>query len=224
MMAPRAKGPDVEMAALHQKRLDLATKRHETSAAQGAAENVVAGVADRRQAALLVEARGGTPSETPAEVDRARAIAEATVRDARERAEALGQVEQEIVAEEEAVIDHHPGDYEQKRDAAVKDALSKLGSALDAVSEAVVAGRAARHAGEVVRQSCRRRRLDVPAEMPLADLGGAASEISGLRQVWGRFASPPKTSLSVPEVRESGRRANASSSPPGPEPLLERIG
>jgi hypothetical protein len=190
-MAPRVKGPDDEMAALQQRRVELATKRHTVDAAESAARAVVDGAQDRRRAVLLAEARGETPSETAEHVDHERRTAEMAVSEARERSDVLRTVEQEIGEAEEAVIDRHPDHYERKREAAVEEALSRLGSALDAVGEAVVAGRAARHAGGVVRMSCRRRRLDVPAEMPLADLGGAVSEISGLRQVWVRFASPP---------------------------------
>ena len=222
-MARSKTGPEAEMEALHQKRVELATKRHAVDAAASAAEAVINGAQDRRRAVLLAEARGDKPDESVDQVDQDRRTAELTVADCRERAAALRQVESEIGEAADAVVDRNPEHYLAKRGEAVETALGGLSAALDAVAAAVVGCRAARADGEVVRRSCRRRGIDVPAEPPLADLGGAVSEISRLRQVWERFGQPPeppKRSLSVGEAREQIRASEPASEPP----LLEMIG
>lgn len=206
-MARSKTGPEAEQEALHQKRVELATKRHAVDAAASAAEAVINGAQDRRRAVLLAEARGEKLDESVEQVDQDRRQAELAVADCRERSDALRAVEAEIGEARDAVVDRYPEHYLAKRGEAVEDALAGLSAALDAVAAAVVGCRAARADGEVVRRSCRRRGFDVPAEPPLADLGGAVSEISRLRETWERFAepaeqAPAKTSLSPAEVHE----------------------
>ena len=65
--------PDSELAALREKRLELAKRRDAHATAQGAAERVIEGSADRRAAALLAEARGQQPDPTVEQVDEHRA-------------------------------------------------------------------------------------------------------------------------------------------------------
>jgi hypothetical protein len=207
--------PDQERAALHQKRVDLATKRHEASAAQGAAERVLAAAADRRRAVLLAEARGQEHTETAEQVDLDRRKAEVAVADGRERAEVLRVVEKDIEEEVEALIDAHPDHFVALAVAASEAASEALAAASQAVSAAVVAWGEARAAWGVVRMSRRRRKLDPAPDIPIHDLGGAVNELStsqsrawpgGSREVWERFRARD----GAPQVRASNREAIAA--------------
>jgi hypothetical protein len=222
-MTARVKAPDAALAELHKKRVDLASRRNEASAAQGAAERVVAGVADRRRAVLLADARGQEHTETVEQVDLARRQAEVAIADGRERADVLKLVERDVEEEVEALIDAHPAHFLAQAVAASEAASEALAAASQATSAAVVAWGEARAAWGVVRMSRGRRKLDRGPEIPIHDLGGAVHELSqsqtrawpgGRREVWEQWLA---------KEAESGRRANASSSPRGPEPLLERI-
>jgi hypothetical protein len=164
----KAKDPDAELAALHQKRVDLATKRHEASAAQGAAERVVAGAADRRHAVLLAEARGQEHAETVEQVDLDRRKAEVAVADAREREDVLRTVEKDIEEEIERVTDAHPGHFIARAEAASDAASGALAAAAEAASTAVVSCGEARAAWGVVRRSRSRRRLDLSPDVPVS--------------------------------------------------------
>jgi hypothetical protein len=196
MMARRAKDPDREMAALHDKRVGLAVKRNDVSAAQGAAERVVAGVADRRRAVLLAEARGQEHDETVEQVDLDRRQAEVAVADGRERADVLRTVERDIEEEVEALIDAHPAHFVAQAVAASEAASEALAAASQATSAAVVAWGETRAAWGVVRMSRHRRKLDPGPEVSISDLGSAVNELSqsrsrawpgGSREAWERF-------------------------------------
>jgi hypothetical protein len=216
-------GPEAEMAALHERRVELATLRHAAEAAASAAQAVLDGFTERRQAAISAEI-DGTKGETVQAVDQAAGAAAATIADCRDRRAVIERKEAELKEAQDAVIDRFPDHYRAKRDAAAEEATAKLQAARDAVAAAEVACRAARNDGAILRQSCRRRRLDEPVEMPLADLGGAASEISKLKGSWDRLGElnrrhQSRTSLSVGEAREQLARP----SEPASEPLLEMI-
>jgi hypothetical protein len=196
-MARRAKdNPDQQLAELHEKRMALARRRDAHATAQGAAERVIEGSADRRSVALLAEARGEEPSETAEQVDRERHAAEIAVRDNRERSEALRQVERDVGEEVEAVIDAHPEHFVASAEVASEAASEALAAAVQAVSAAAVAWREARAAWGVVRMSRRRRNLDLGPEAPISDLGAAVYELSqsqartwpgGSRSAWERW-------------------------------------
>jgi hypothetical protein len=192
----RAKSPDAAMAALFQKRVDMASRRHEVSAATGAAERVVAGLAERRRAVLLAEARGQEHAETVEQVDLDRRKAEVAVADGRERADVLRTVERDIEGEVEALIDAHPDHFLAQAVAASEAASEALAAASRATSAAVVAWGEARAAWGVVRMSRGRRKLDRSPEVPISDLGSAVNELStsrtrawpgGSREAWERF-------------------------------------
>src|SRR2546429_54325 len=136
MARAKAKNPDAELAALHEKRMELALRRDAHATAQGAAERVIEGSAERRSAALLSEARGEKPSPTAEEVDRERHAAEIAVRDNRERAEALRQVEREVEQEVNAVIDAHPTHFVEQAEAASEDAAEAIATAKSAAQAA----------------------------------------------------------------------------------------
>jgi hypothetical protein len=204
-MARRGKDPDAELAALHTKRVDLASRRHETSAAQGAAERVIAAAADRRRAVVLAEARGQEHTETVEQVDLDRRKAEVAVADGRERADVLKTVEKDIDEEVEALINAHPAHFLAQAVAASEAASEALAAASQATSAAVVAWGETRAAWGVVRMSRRRRKLDLGPEVPISDLGRAVNELAtaqtrawpgGSREAWERFRSreAPKVS------------------------------
>lgn len=188
--------PDAELAELHAKRVDVASRRHEISAAQGAAERVVAGAADRRHAVLLAEARGQEHPETVEQVDLDRRKAEVAIADARERADVLRTVEKDIEGEVEGLIDAHPAHFLAQAVAASEAASDALAAASQATSAALVAWGETRTAWGVVRLSRRRRKLDLGPEVPISDLGSAVNELSqsqtrawpgGSREAWERF-------------------------------------
>src|SRR5436190_19244881 len=129
MSARKKDDPDDELAALHEKRMALALRRDAHSGAQGAAERVIEGSADRRSAALLAEARGQKPDPTVEQVDSERRAAEAAVIENRERAAALRQVEQEVEQEVEAVIDRYPEVFIAKAEAASEAAAEAIANA-----------------------------------------------------------------------------------------------
>jgi hypothetical protein len=200
------------MAALHQKRVGLATKRHAVEEVARAAQAVLDGATDRRRAVLIAEARGDKPSEAVEQIDRERQTAEIALTDARQRAEALGAVEREVGEEVDAVIDRNPEHYEQKRAEAIEEAERLTRAAADAVQAAEAGYRDAGAASGVVRHSCRRRRVeDGPREWPANDLGRATSAIAGALHLLQLLKARPKKSPTV---------AQASN----PEGLIELVG
>jgi hypothetical protein len=216
MARAKAPNPDAELAELHAKRMALAVRRDAHATAQGAAERVIEGSADRRSAALVSEARGEEPSETAEQVDRERHAAEIAVRDNRERAEALRRVEGEVQEEVEAVIDAHPAFFVAQAVAASEAASEALAAASQATSAAVTAWMGARGAWSVVRMSRRRRRLELGPEIPIHDLGSAVNELStqqsrtwpgGSREAWERFLARDAAASNAP--RFSNREALA---------------
>jgi hypothetical protein len=195
-MAPKRHDPDQQLAELHEKRMTLALRRDAHSTAQGAAERVIEGSADRRSVALLAEARGETPSPSAEEVDRVRHAAEVAVRENRERAAALRQVEREVEEEVEAVIDAHPAHFVAKAEATSEAAAEAITAAKTAAQAAAMAWREAAGEWSAVRQSYRRRGLESPPEVPISDLGAAVNELEksqtrpfpgGSHGAWERF-------------------------------------
>jgi hypothetical protein len=224
MARVRKDGPEAEMQALHERRMELATLRHSTDAASAAAQAVLDGLVARRQAAISAEIDGVEAAETVAQVDQAARAAAATIADCRERAEVIRRKEGELKEAADAVIDGHPGFYEQKRREAIEEAERLTRAAGDAVRAAEAGYMAAGAASNVVWQSYKRRELDGgPREWPANDLGGASSEIGKALGLLARLKGRPedeqrqsRTSLSVPAVR--GQLQG-----PASEPLIEVI-
>jgi hypothetical protein len=218
--AGKAKDPDAEMAALHQKRVGIAAKRHELSAAVGAAERVVAGSGDRRGTAVRARVHDEEHAETPEQVDLARRQAEVAVVDGREEADVLRKDEADIEEEVEALIDAHPQHFIARAEAASEAASGAAAAAAEAASAAVVSCGEARAAWGVVRRSRGRRRLDLSPEVPVSDLGAAVSELAkaqgsawpgGSRERWESFLAhdgAPKVKVSNAEAlaRFAGNR------------------
>lgn len=197
-MARRAKNPDAELAVLQEKRVKLATKRHELDAAAGVAQRVVDAAPERRRAVLLAETRGETPPETVEQVDRERHAAEVALADGRDRAAALKTVEQEVEQEVDAVIDAHPEHFIVVAVAASEAAAETIASASQAAQAAAMAWQEARGAWGTVRLSRRRRGLDLPPEVPISDFGNAVGELEksqsrpfpgGSKEAWERFCA-----------------------------------
>jgi hypothetical protein len=204
MMARRANDPERELAEIHERRIELAQRRNDYSSAQGAAERVIAESADRRRALLISEARGDKPAETVAQVDRDRQAAEIAVRDNRERAEALGEVEREIASEAEAVIDAHPEHFIALALKASEAAEAERTALAEQTSTVVRMAREAQMAWSDVRKSYIRRGLDAPGEVRVSDLGGASSEIArsqgeaypgGSRDRWESFCERERVAV-----------------------------
>jgi hypothetical protein len=221
-MTRRTKTPDDQLAALHEKRVGLATKRHEVDAAMAASQRVVDAAPERRRAVLVAETRGETPPETVEQVDRERHAAEVALADGRDRAAALQTVEQEVGQEVDAVIDANPDHYIAAAEAASETAAEAIISAKTAAQGAAMAWREAAGAWGVVWQSHRRRRLDTPPNVPISDFGNAVSELEksqsrpfpgGSRAAWQRFCE-----------HESQRVIHTASAPTERDPLMERIG
>jgi hypothetical protein len=211
-MARRAKDPDAELAALRAKRVELASRRHEISAAQGAAERVVAGAADRRRAVLLAEARGQEHAETVEQVDLDRRKAEAAVANGRERDDVLRTVQKDIEQEVDAVIDANPSHFIAKAEAASEAASEAIANAAQAAQAAASSWQEAGAAWSVVRKSCLRRGQDRPSEVPVSDLGGALNELAkastqpypgGRKEAWERWRARD----AAPKVRASNAEA-----------------
>lgn len=207
--------PDRELAELHAKRVALASQRHDASAAQGAAERVLAGADDRRRAVLLAEARGQEHTETVEQVDLDRRKAEVAVADGRERAEVLRVVEKDIEEEVEALIDASPGHYVAKAEAASEAAAVAIATAAQAAQAAASAWMEARSAWSTVRLSRGRRRLELTPEVPISDFGNAVSELSkshsrpfpgGSREAYERFLAYE----AAPKVRATNAEAAAA--------------
>ena len=151
---------------------------------------------ERRRQVLLAEARGQKPSETVKQVDADRRQAEWLAADARERSSALWTVEQEIGEEVEAVIDAHPGHFIAAAEASSEAPAQAIAAAKEAAQAAAKAWREAGAAWSKVRMSHNRRRLDMPPEVPVNDLGGVVHTLEqaqsrpfpgGNRVVWERF-------------------------------------
>jgi hypothetical protein len=215
-MARRVKDPTADLAALHEKRVKLAQRRDAHATAQGAAERVIEGSADRRGAALLAEARGGKPSETAEAVDRERHAAEIAVRENRERSEALRQVEREVEEEVEAVIDANEAHFIAKAEAASEAAAEAIATAKTAAQAAATAWQEARAAWATVRLSRRRRGLELSPEVPISDFGNAVNELAkshsrpfpgGSREAWERFRAQEAAEQNAPRL--SNREALA---------------
>jgi hypothetical protein len=213
-MARRGKSPDVEMAGLHAKRVELASRRHEASAAQGAAERVVASAADRRRAVLLAEARGQEHTETVEQVDLDRRTAEVAVAYGRERADLLRTVEKDIEEEVEALIDAHPEHYIAAAEAASEAAAGAIAAAKTAAQAAAMAWQEAAGAWGTVWQSRRRRGLETPPRVSISDFGNAVGEFErshlrpfpgGSREAWERWRAQD----GAPKVRVSNAEALA---------------
>jgi hypothetical protein len=213
MARGKAKGPDDELAALFEKRVGLAMKRDGLENAGTAAQRVVDGAPDRRQAALLSDARGEQPSETVEQVDLDRRRAEVTVADVRERAAALRAVEKEVEEEVEAVIDAHPEHFLAAAVKASETTSEAITAALNATQAAVNAWMGTRAAWGRVRMSRRRRGLELGPEVPISDLGSAVNELAQAQpQPWpgGRRAAwEQRFGASEPAARLSNREAVA---------------
>jgi hypothetical protein len=192
----KAKDPTAEMAALHDRRMKLAMRRHEAEAAMTAALRIVEGSAERRRQVLLAEARGGDAGATVEQVDRDRQVAEHAAADQKQRAEALRTVEAEIGEAQDAVIDAHPEHFLALAVASSEATSQALTVAHDATQAAVSAWVGTRTAWSRVRTSRRRRGLDLGPEIPINDLGTSVLELSqsltrawpgGSRENWERF-------------------------------------
>jgi hypothetical protein len=203
----KAKDPDAELAALHQKRVGLAGKRHELDAAVGAAESVVGGATGRRGVVLLAEARGETAPETLEAVELDRRKAEAVIVGARERIEALRQVEREVAAEVDAVEDAHPEFFRAKAEAKSEAAEEKRASLARDTPVVVAMGRDAAADWSRFRNSCRRRGVDPPPQVLVADLGGASSELA--KSQGDSYPGGSKAALERWSVREAPKVSNA---------------
>jgi hypothetical protein len=202
-MAPRVKDPTAEMAALHDRRMELAMRRHEAEAAMTAALQVVEGSAERRRQVLLADARGEDAGATVEQVDRDRQVAEHTAADQKQRADALRTVEAEIGEAREAVIDAHPEHYLAAAIASSEATAEAITAALNATQAAASAWMGTREAWGRVRMSRRRRGLDLGPEVPVADLGSSVSELSqaqprpwpgGTREAYERFLARERAS------------------------------
>jgi hypothetical protein len=192
----KAKDPTAEMAALHDRRMELATQRHAAEAAMTAALLVVEGSAERRRQMLLAEARGEDAGATVEQVDQDRQVAEHAAADQKQRAEVLRTVEAEIGEAQDAVIDAYPEFYVQAAVGASEEASLALAAALSATQAAVSAWMSCRESWSRVRTSRRRRGLDLGPEIPISDLGTSVYELSqsrtrawpgGSREDWERF-------------------------------------
>jgi hypothetical protein len=210
-MARRSKtpdGPESSLAALHERRMELAMRRNEAEAAMNAAVQVVEGSAERRRQVLLAEARGEDAGVTVEQVDRERQVAEHAAADQRQRAEACRTVEAEIGKARDGVVDANPSHFESMAAAAREEAVRLARAADDAVAAAEAGYRQAGAACNVVWMSYKRRKAEGgPAEWPISDLAGARREVAKTIELLGRLgrwqeAREPRTSLSVREARE----------------------
>jgi hypothetical protein len=195
-MARRAKNPDAELAALHDKRVGLATKRATIEDSERVTLRVIEDAPERRRAVLVAEARAEEPTETLELVNRESRAAEVAVAEGRERAAALKAVEQEIGQEVEAVIDAYPAHFIAAAEAASEAAAEAIATAKAAAQAAATAWRDAQGAWGTVRLSRRRRGLEAPPEVPISDFGNAVGELAkshsrpfpgGSREAWERF-------------------------------------
>jgi len=218
----KAKDPTAEMAALHDRRMKLAMRRHEAEATMTAALRVVEGSSERRRQVLLAEARGGDAGATVEQVDRERQVAEHAAADQKQRVEAFRTVEAEIGEAQDAVIDAHPEHFLALAVASSEATSQALTAALDATQVAVTAWMGTRGAWSRVRMSRRRRGLDLGPEIPISDLGTSVLELSqsrtrawpgGSREGWERFceregvAKPAKVSNAAALAQFGGEAA-----------------
>jgi hypothetical protein len=203
----KAKDPDAELDALNQKRVGVAGKRHELDAAVGAAETVVGGTTGRRGVVLLAEARGEIPPETLEAVELDRRKAEAVIVGARERIEALRQVEREVAEEVEAVEDAHPQWFRAKAEAKSAAVEEKRASLAQDAAALVTMGRDAAAEWSRVRKSCLRRGIEAPGEVLVADLGGVSSELA--KSQGDAYPGGSKAALERWSVREAPKVSNA---------------
>jgi hypothetical protein len=132
-MARRKTDPEAELAALHDKRVGLATKRAALEDAERLSLQIIERALERRRAVLITEARGEKPAETIELVNRESRAAEVALAEGRERAAALKAVEQEIGEQEEAVIDANPDHFLALAVAASEAAMEALATASQAV-------------------------------------------------------------------------------------------
>jgi hypothetical protein len=218
----KAKDPERELAALFEKRVGRAHKRHEIENAITVAQRVVDEAPERRRAVLLSEARGEQLGETVVDVENDRRKAEAEIAGGRERAEALRTVEKEIEAEVDAVIDAHPDHFVAAAVAASDAASEAISAAVNATQAAVSAWLGTREAWGRVRLSRRRRGLELGPEVPINDLGSAVFE---LEQSQSRpFPGGSRANYERFVQWESGQRVIRTADAPKREPLIERIG
>ncbi len=192
----KAKDPERDLAALHEKRLALAHKRHALDATEGAQRAVIDGATDRKRAARLAEARGDTHPETPEQVELALRQAQAEMVVVKEKREAIREAEQEVKAEVDAVIDAHPEHFLAAAVGASEGTSEVIAVALNATRAAVTAWMGTREAWGRVRLSRGRRGLDLGPEVPISDLGVSVNELSkeqprpwpgGRREAYERF-------------------------------------
>lgn len=216
-MAPRKKDPTAEMAALHDRRMKLAMRRHEAEAAMNAALRVVEGSAERRRQVLLAEARGEDAGATVEQVDRDRQVAEHAAADQKQRADALRTVEAEIGEARDAVIDAHSEHYLAAAVVASEATTEAITAALDATQAAVSAWMGTREAWSRVRLSRRRRGLDLGPEIPVSDLGQSVGELSkersrpwpgGGREAYERFLAYERASAQAPRFSNAEAMAH----------------
>jgi hypothetical protein len=213
MARVKAKDPERELAALHEKRVGLAHKRDAIENAMTAAQRVLDEAPERRNTVLLSEARGEQPSETATDVESDRRRAEAEIAGGRERVDALRTVEKEIEAEVNAVIDAHPDHFTAAAVAASQATSEAITAALDATRAAVTAWMEARAAWSRVRLSRRRRGLELGPELgpevPINDLGACLNELSkaqsqpwpgASRAAYERFRARPEGGERAPNA------------------------